>query len=67
MKSKIKIKRAGSNGTYLYAFLSNGASVIKKTAYCDEVAYAQLVADIGYITGQTDRGVKQSLRNKWIF
>jgi hypothetical protein len=62
---KIKIESFWGDGTYLYAYLSNGKRIARKTAYCSDAAYAQLVRDIASITGQTYRGVRQSLR-KWV-
>jgi len=61
---KIKIQNAGTTGFAWFADLSDGTHIEQKTS-CRPYAFDHLVRDIAAVTGQTDRGVRQSLR-KWI-
>jgi hypothetical protein len=66
MKIKIKVIDAGIRANSLYAMLSDGTLLEQAQSY-RPYAMEKLVADIGRHTGQTDRGVRQTLRiNKWI-
>lgn len=64
MKKRITITHAGSTGFAWFAELSDGTRIEQKTS-CRPYAFDHLVRDIGQVTGQTDRGVRQSLR-KWV-
>jgi len=62
---KLKIENAGADTGGIWAELSDGTYIYRRIS-CNSAAYAQLVSDIAARTGQTDQGVKRSLR-KWMY
>lgn len=61
---RITITRAGYTGFEWFAELSDGTR-LEQNDTCRPYALDHLVRDVARITGQTERGVRQSLR-KWV-